>query len=196
MLDRGPDWGTLASAPRCILHYQDSGEHVVVLGWCVLCICVFARPKTIFRRIFKHTLDTENQNPQQIISFAKDFIHTYMILMIWPEQVSSSSLPVGGVRKAFIFTWKLCPMISKWFRHRLNFFLLTVSLFIKQILYFKKRKVWGTWVAQSVEHLTLGFSWGRDLRVVRWSPASGSAWSLLRSPSPSAPVSLSLSQNK
>jgi len=35
----------------------------------------------------------------------------------------------------------------------------------------------GTWVAQSVKRPTLGFGSGRDLRVVRWSPASGSALS-------------------
>ena len=32
----------------------------------------------------------------------------------------------------------------------------------------------GTWVAQSVEHPTLGFGSGHDLGVVRSSPASGS----------------------
>ena len=32
----------------------------------------------------------------------------------------------------------------------------------------------GTWVAQSVQHLTRGFSSGHDLRVVSLSPASGS----------------------
>lgn len=34
---------------------------------------------------------------------------------------------------------------------------------------------WGTWVAQSVKHLTIGFGGsGRDLCVLRWSPGSGS----------------------
>ena len=33
---------------------------------------------------------------------------------------------------------------------------------------------WGVWVAQSLEHLTLDFGSGHDLRVVRWSPMSGS----------------------
>ena len=32
----------------------------------------------------------------------------------------------------------------------------------------------GTWVAQSVKHLTLDFGSGRDLRVLGWSPALGS----------------------
>ena len=33
---------------------------------------------------------------------------------------------------------------------------------------------WGAWVAQLVEHPTLGFGSDDDLRVVRWSPVSGS----------------------
>ena len=35
----------------------------------------------------------------------------------------------------------------------------------------------GAWVAQSVEHPTLGFSSGHGLRVVRWRPAAGSKFS-------------------
>ena len=35
------------------------------------------------------------------------------------------------------------------------------------------RRSWGAWVAQLVKHLTLGFSSGLGLRVMRWSPASG-----------------------
>ena len=38
----------------------------------------------------------------------------------------------------------------------------------------KKWAHWGTWVAQSVKCPTLNFSSGHDLRVVRWSPTSGS----------------------
>ena len=37
-----------------------------------------------------------------------------------------------------------------------------------------KVKNWGAWVVQSIKHLTLGFSSGHDLRVVRSSLASGS----------------------
>ena len=33
----------------------------------------------------------------------------------------------------------------------------------------------GAWVAELVKHLTLGFSSGHDLEVVRSSPTSGSA---------------------
>ena len=36
----------------------------------------------------------------------------------------------------------------------------------------------GTWVAQSVEHPTLDFSWGHDPRVIRLSPTSGSVLSV------------------
>ena len=36
----------------------------------------------------------------------------------------------------------------------------------------------GTWVAQSVKHLTLGFGSGCNLRVKRWSPVSGSRLSM------------------
>ena len=36
----------------------------------------------------------------------------------------------------------------------------------------------GTWVAQLVEHLALGFSSGHDLRVLRSSPVSGSMLSM------------------
>lgn len=67
---------------------------------------------------------------------------------------------------------------------------------------------WGSWVAQSIEHRTLDFGPGHDLRGVTRSPASGfalskeSAWESL-SPSSFAPTppslvctcTLSLSQN-
>lgn len=33
---------------------------------------------------------------------------------------------------------------------------------------------WGTWMAQSVEHLALGFALGRDLGVVGSDPTLGS----------------------
>ena len=36
----------------------------------------------------------------------------------------------------------------------------------------------GTWVAQSIESLTLDFSSDHDPRVVGWNPASGSVWSV------------------
>ena len=39
----------------------------------------------------------------------------------------------------------------------------------------KTEKTRGIRVAQSVKNLTLDFSSGHDLRVVRWSPMSGSA---------------------
>ena len=38
---------------------------------------------------------------------------------------------------------------------------------------------WVDWVAQLVKRLTLGFGSGPDLRVVRWSPALGSALSAI-----------------
>ena len=41
----------------------------------------------------------------------------------------------------------------------------------------KTPHTWGTWVVQSVKHLTLGFSSGDELRVMRSSPASGSTLS-------------------
>ena len=53
----------------------------------------------------------------------------------------------------------------------------------------------GTWVAQSVECLTLDFGSGHDLMVVRSSPTSGSiltAWSLLGILSLSLSLSLPL----
>ena len=37
-----------------------------------------------------------------------------------------------------------------------------------------KKNMGGTWVAQSVKHVTLGFSSGHNLRVVRSSPQLGS----------------------
>lgn len=46
------------------------------------------------------------------------------------------------------------------------------SVYSKNI---KRLRVRGTWVAQSVKHLTLGFSSGHDLRVVRLNLESGSA---------------------
>ena len=36
---------------------------------------------------------------------------------------------------------------------------------------FRKNNLKGTWMAQLVKHLTLGFGSGQDLRVVRASPA-------------------------
>ena len=42
---------------------------------------------------------------------------------------------------------------------------------------FTKMASWGIWVAQMVKQLTLGFSPGHDLKVVRWSPVSVSTLS-------------------
>ena len=60
----------------------------------------------------------------------------------------------------------------------------------------KKTKTWGTWVAQSVKHLTLDFGSGRDLKVHgiksqgRFNTDNtGPAWDSL-SPSLSAPPPL------
>ena len=39
---------------------------------------------------------------------------------------------------------------------------------------------WGTWVTQSVEHLTLDFSSGLDLRVMNSSPMLGSTGTYFR----------------
>ena len=67
------------------------------------------------------------------------------------------------------------------------------------LLVFKKSLIWGIWVAQSVEHLTLGFGSGDDLIGVKSSPAWGSmlsvesAWDSL---SPFAPLSHSCSLSK
>lgn len=41
----------------------------------------------------------------------------------------------------------------------------------------KYTKLWGTWVAKLVKPLTLDFCSGHDLRVVKWSPVSGPAFS-------------------
>ena len=51
----------------------------------------------------------------------------------------------------------------------------------------KNYKIWGTCVAQSAKHLTLGFGSGYDLRVLGSSlhQAPHSAWSLLETLSPS-----------
>ena len=59
----------------------------------------------------------------------------------------------------------------------------------------KRKSTRGTWVAHSLERLTLDFSSGHDLGVVRLSPTAGSALSTESSgPTPSAlpPHSLSL----
>ena len=46
------------------------------------------------------------------------------------------------------------------------------------LVYKKFKKVEeDAWVVHSVKCLTLGFSSGQDLRVVRWSPTSGSVLS-------------------
>ena len=39
---------------------------------------------------------------------------------------------------------------------------------------FPEKRHRGTWVAQSVKHLTLDFGSGHGLRVMRWNPMSGS----------------------
>lgn len=44
--------------------------------------------------------------------------------------------------------------------------------------YLKTSEWYGAWVAQSAKHPTLGFSWGHELRVVRWILALGSTLSV------------------
>ena len=57
----------------------------------------------------------------------------------------------------------------------------------------RKESVWGACGAQSLKPLTLDLGSGRDLRVVRPSPESGSMLSTESAcPSPSAPPLLSL----
>ena len=53
----------------------------------------------------------------------------------------------------------------------------------------QSKKEWGTWVAQSVEHLTLDFCSGHDPRVIELRPMLGSAMSV----EPSAPLPCSCS---
>ena len=43
----------------------------------------------------------------------------------------------------------------------------------------RRMNFWGTWVAQSVESLTLDFISGHDLRIVRLSPGPHGVWSLI-----------------
>ena len=40
--------------------------------------------------------------------------------------------------------------------------------------YFQLKTNGGAWMAQLVEHLTLDFDSGHDLRALRWSPGLGS----------------------
>lgn len=44
----------------------------------------------------------------------------------------------------------------------------------EKLLCLERINYWGAWVAQLVEHLTLGFRSSHDLRVVRQSPELGS----------------------
>ena len=45
-----------------------------------------------------------------------------------------------------------------------------IQAYLNKVNFFR-----GTWVAQSIEHLTLvGFGSGHDLRVLGWSPTLGS----------------------
>lgn len=63
--------------------------------------------------------------------------------------------------------------------------------FFVECLSISKDVLSGTWVAQSGEPLTLGFGLLRGLRVVGWSPVSGSELSTESAcPSPSAPAPL------
>ena len=50
-----------------------------------------------------------------------------------------------------------------------------VYLLLHHVKKYYKR---GTWVPQSIKHPILDFGSGHDLRVVRWSPALGSALSV------------------
>ena len=66
--------------------------------------------------------------------------------------------------------------------HRGEFKNITIKILLKDVLF------WGSWVAQSVKHLTLDFGSAHDLRVVRLSPGLGSmlgvepAWDSLSAP--------------
>ena len=73
-----------------------------------------------------------------------------------------------------------------------------LSLPLPHLFSLSKINIWGTWVAQSIKHLTPGFSSGHDLRVHGPKPHTGlctdsvePAWDSL-SPSPSVPSSLPL----
>ena len=63
---------------------------------------------------------------------------------------------------------------------------------LSELNHSQKNAYWGTWVAQSVEHLTLGFSSGCDLQVVGSSPKLGSALNVESAPH-SLPLAHSLS---
>ena len=54
--------------------------------------------------------------------------------------------------------WAIIDRASAGARHHANHFCVSI---------------WGTWVAQSVEHLTLGLGSGHDLRVMILSPTLG-----------------------
>jgi len=51
------------------------------------------------------------------------------------------------------------------------------SLLLPLLFLFKNQWKMGAWEAQLVEHPTVDFSSGHDLRVLGWSPALGSALS-------------------
>ena len=60
----------------------------------------------------------------------------------------------------------------------------------------KKDYVQGIWVVQLIDYLTLGFTSGRDLGLMRLSPTSGSVQSLLQILFPSAPPAHALFLSK
>lgn len=65
------------------------------------------------------------------------------------------------------------PLVLKTRKIKLIFFLVPLKYYHTTLLLKNLQQLQGHLVAQSVKHLPLAFRWGRDLRVVRWSPTSG-----------------------
>ena len=106
-----------------------------------------------------------------------------------PPQADAPRSPacqIPGSPQAFPHLWAHWARGPVWLLASLScIFSLLLSLDSCQINFIKEKwqqqqqqpPLRGTWVAQSVTHLTLGLGSGRDLRVLRWSPTSGSVLS-------------------
>ena len=74
-------------------------------------------------------------------------------------------------------------------------FLIDSWAVVMELLIHLRKHCRGTWMAQSVKHLTLDFNTGHDLTVVESRPMLF-AWSLLGILSPPPLLTFSLSQNE
>ena len=72
-------------------------------------------------------------------------------------------------------SWPSCFFLHQWYLLFQSTTSVVLTFFSTEDQIFKSKSNRGAWVAQLVKHLTLGFGSGHNLRVLRPSPALGSA---------------------